>query len=100
MTTESDPYNTKKKRVSWDQFNTLMNCFSNDPRLFIVTETDSEGVARDHQMSMDDLINFWDGGIACNQDRINMLSVLEAANSLQSRGQKKEVIGWTIKRIA
>lgn len=94
-----DPYNTKTKRVPWNQFDSLLNCFRKDTRLFIVTEKDSGGDAHNHEMSMENIIDFWDGGIAHVKDRSNMILILEAASKLEIYDTVTE-LGWTIKRVA
>lgn len=97
-TLTSDPYNTKKKRVPWNDFDALLNCFKNDRRQFLVNDT-GRSVTGNHPMDLNDMISFWDGGIATTRDRKTMLEILTVASNL-AVGQTSRSTLWKIKRVS
>lgn len=99
MSTATDPYKTKTKRVPWNHFDRLLNCFLKDPRVFLVTDDDEENMVKNYSMTMSDMINFWEGGIESPDLRLTMLDILEASSKLEIYGETHEAC-WTIKRIA
>lgn len=89
----------KKKRVPWSHFASLLNCFKKDPRVFLVTDDDSKNCVKNYQMTLDDMITFWDGGVEGSDLRLQMLDNLTDASKLEIYEQVHSV-SWTIKRIA
>lgn len=89
----------KKKRVPWNHFDRLLNCFKNDKRIFLITDDDKKNCVKNYQMTMENIISFWDGGIEGADLRLTMLDIMEAASKLEIYEQTHEAC-WSIKRIA
>ncbi len=89
----------KKKRVPWSHFDRLLNCFRKDTRIFRISDDDKANVIQNVEMSMSNMIDFWDGGIEDANTRLMMLDILEAASKLEIYDKTKEA-GWSIKRIS